>query len=204
MHSTLWHSQTLVPLYSHHSLPLCSMYCFAWCLALLRSHMGAFASVLSNVSATSRKSGSVLKCSCSCWLSGASFSTVNMSLTKPVVACHNRDTWSTLYHSVRSRPRIYHLFHCMYLHSPIISILFVSPPIGECFVWSVFPYNFLICFCLWSQLLSVPILLYLLIRYASGNRPQTSPGLLIVLRELCWSSACLTPRALPRTFYNSI
>ena len=34
---------------------------------------------------------------------------------------------------------------CMYLRSLIISILLVSPPIGEHFVRSVFPYDFLIC-----------------------------------------------------------
>ena len=118
--------------------------------------------------------------------------------------CHDHHTRSTLYHSVWSHPRIYCPFHCMYLHSPIISILLVSPPIGEHFVQSVFPYDYLICFCLWSQLLSVPIPLYLLIRYASGNRPQTSPGLLIALCELHWSLACPTPQASPCTFYNSI
>ena len=115
--------------------------------------------------------------------------------------CHDHDTRSTLYHSVQSRPRIYRPFHCMYLCFPIASIFLVSLPIGECFVQSVFPYNYLICFRLRSQLLSVPVPLYLLIRYASGNWPQTSPGLLIVLR---WSSACPTPRASPHTFYNSI
>ena len=67
--------------------------------------------------------------------------------------------------------RIYRLFHCMYLCFPIASIFFVSPPIGERFVRSVFPYDYLICFRLRSQLLSVPVSLYLLIRYASGNRP---------------------------------
>ena len=118
--------------------------------------------------------------------------------------CHDRDTWSTLYHSVRSRPRVYCPFHCMYLCSPIISILLVSPPIGERFVWSVFLYDYLICFHLRSRLLSVPVPLYLLIWYTSGNRPRTSPGLLIVLRELHWSSACPTPWALPHTFYSSI
>ena len=118
--------------------------------------------------------------------------------------CHNRDARSTLYHSVRSHPCVYRPFHCMYLRSPIISILLVLPPISECFVWSVFPYNYLICFRLRSRLLSVPVLLYLLIRYTSGNWPQTSPGLLIALRELCWSLACLTPWASPCTFYSSI
>ena len=107
--------------------------------------------------------------------------------------CHDCDTRSTLYHSIRSRPRIYRPFHCMYLCSPIISILLVSPPIGERFVLSVFLYDYLICFHLRSWLLSVPIPLYLLIRYTSGNWPRTSPGLLIALRELRWSSACLTP-----------
>ena len=107
--------------------------------------------------------------------------------------CHDCDTRSTLYHSVRLCPRIYHPFHCMYLRFPIISILLVSPPIGKRFVQSVFPNDYLICFHLRSRLLSVPILLYLLIQYASGNQPQTSPGLLIALHELCWSSACPTP-----------
>ena len=118
--------------------------------------------------------------------------------------CHDRDTRSTLYHSVRSRPRIYCPFHCMYLCFPIVSIFLVSLLIGEHFVRSIFPYDYLICFHLQSRLLSVPIPLYLLIQYASGNRPRTSPGLLIALRELRWSSACPTPRASPRTFYNSI
>ena len=118
--------------------------------------------------------------------------------------CHDCDTWSTLYHSVWSHPHVYRPFHCMYLHSPIISVLLVLPLISECFVWSIFPYDYLICFCLQSRLLSVPILLYLLIRYTSGNRPQTSLGLLITLHELRWSSACPTPRASPCTFYSSI
>ena len=118
--------------------------------------------------------------------------------------CHDRDTRSTLYHSVRSRPHIYRPFHCMYLHFPIVSIFLVSLPIGERIVRSVFPYDYLICFHLRSRLLSVPVSLYLLIRYASGNRPQTSLGLLIALHELRWSSACPTPRASPCTFYNSI
>ena len=118
--------------------------------------------------------------------------------------CHDRDTRSTLYHSVRSRPRVYRPFHCMYLHFPIVSIFLVSLPIGERFVQSVFPYDYLICFHLRSRLLSVPVPLYLLIWYASGNRPRTSPGLLIALRELRWLSACPTPRASPCTFYNSI
>ena len=118
--------------------------------------------------------------------------------------CHDRDIWSTLYHSVRLCPCVYRLFHCMYLCFPIISILLVSPLIGEHSVRSISPYDYLICFCLRFWLLSVPDLLYLLIRYASGNWPWTSPGLLIMLRELRWSSACPTPRALPCTFYNSI
>ena len=118
--------------------------------------------------------------------------------------CHNRDTRSTLYHSVQLRPCIYCPFHCIYLDSLIISILLVLPLIGECFVRSIFPYDYLICFRLQSQLLSVPVPLYLLIRYASGNQPRTSPGLLIMLCELCWLLACPTPRALPHTFYNSI
>ena len=118
--------------------------------------------------------------------------------------CHDRDTRSTLYHSVQLHPRVYCPFHCMYLCSPIISILLVSPLIGERFVRSIFPYDYLICFHLRSRLLSVPIPLYLLIRYTSGNRPQTSLGLLITLHELRWSSACPTPRASPRTFYSSI
>ena len=100
--------------------------------------------------------------------------------------------------------RVYRPFHCMYLRFLIVSIFFVSPPIGERFVRFVFPYDYLICFRLRSRLLSVPVPLYLLIRYGSGNRPRTSPSLLIALHELCWSSACLTLRASPRTFYNSI
>ena len=100
--------------------------------------------------------------------------------------------------------RVYRPFHCMYLHFPIASIFFVSPPISERFVWSIFPYNYLICFRLRSRLLSVPVPLYLLIRYASGNWPRTSLSLLIALCKLRWSSACPTPRASPRTFYNSI
>ena len=119
-------------------------------------------------------------------------------------ACHDHDTRSTLYHSIWSRPHVYRPFHCMYLRFPIVSIFLVSLPIGEHFVRSVFPYDYLICFCLRSWLLSVPVPLYLLIQYTSGNRPRTSPGLLITLRELCWSSACPTPRASPHTFYNSI
>ena len=99
--------------------------------------------------------------------------------------CHDRDTRSTLYHSVRSRPHVYRPFHCMYLRFPIVSIFLVLLPIGERFVRSVFPYDYLICFRLRSWLLSVPVPLYLLIRYTSGNRPRTSPGLLIALRELC-------------------
>ena len=133
------------------------------------------------------------------WITG--WRKVTMQSLKP---CHNRDAWSTLYHSVWLRPRVYRLFHCMYLRSPIISILLVSPPIGEHLVRSVFPYDYLICFHLQSWLLSVPVPLYLLIWYTSGNRPQTSPGLLIALCELCWSSACPTPQALPHTFYSSI
>ena len=62
-----------------------------------------------------------------------------------VTTCHDHDTRSTLYHSVWSCPCVYRPFHCMYLHSPIISILLVSPPISERFIWSVFPYDFLIC-----------------------------------------------------------
>ena len=122
-------------------------------------------------------------------------------LASKIVSCYDRDTWSTLYHSVQSRPRVYRPFHCMYLHFPIVSIFLVSLPIGERFVQSVFPYDYLICFHLRSRLLSVPVPLYLLIWYASGNRPRTSPGLLIALR---WLSACPTPRASPCTFYNSI
>ena len=118
--------------------------------------------------------------------------------------CHDCDTRSTLYHSVQSRPCIYCPFHCMYLWFAIISILFVSPPIRECFVRSVFPYDYLMCFHLRFRLLTVPVLSYLLIWYASGNWPQTSPSLLIVLRELHSSTACPTPRALPHTFYSSI
>ena len=78
-------------------------------------------------------------------------------------SCHDRDTRSTLYHSVRLRPRVYRLFHCMYLRFPIVSIFLVSLPIGERFVRSIFPYDYLICFHLWSRLLSVPVPLYLLI-----------------------------------------
>ena len=118
--------------------------------------------------------------------------------------CHDRDSRSTLYHSIQSRPCIYRPFHCMYLRSPIISILLVLPLIGERFVWSIFPYDYLICFHLRSRLLSVPVPLYLLIQYTLGNWPRTSPGLLITLHELCWSLACPTPRASPCTFYNSI
>ena len=118
--------------------------------------------------------------------------------------CHDRDTQSTLYHSIQLHPRVYRPFHCMYLRSLIISIVLVLLLIGERFVQSVFLYNYLICFHLQSRLLSVPVPLYLLIRYTSGNRPQTSLGLLIALCELHWSSACLTPRASPHTFYSSI
>ena len=118
--------------------------------------------------------------------------------------CHDCDTQSTLYHSVRSWPHIYHPFHCMYLWFPIISILFVSPPIGECFVRSVFPYNYLMCFCLWFRLLTVLIPSYLLIWYTLGNWPWTSLSLLIALCELHSLMACPTPRAVPHTFYSSI
>ena len=118
--------------------------------------------------------------------------------------CHDHDTRSTLYHSVRSRPRVYRPFHCMYLWFLIISILFVLPPIGECFVWSVFPYDYLMCFHLQFRLLTVPIPSYLLIQYTSGNQPRTSLSLLIVLRKLRSSTACPTPRASPHTFYSSI
>ena len=85
--------------------------------------------------------------------------------------CHDRDTRSTLYHSVQSHPHIYRPFHCMYLCFPIVSIFFVLLPIGERFVQSVFLYDYLICFRLRSRLLSVPVPLYLLIQYTSGNRP---------------------------------
>ena len=77
------------------------------------------------------------------------------------VECHDHDTRSTLHHSVWSCPCNYHPFHCMYLWFLIISILLVSPPIGECFVHSVSPYNYLICFHLQSPvtLYSHPVLL---------------------------------------------
>ena len=126
---------------------------------------------------------------------------LSLDLQVTSAGCHDHDTRSTLYHSVRSCPHIYHPFHCMYLCSLIISILLVSPLISERFVQSIFPYDYLICFHLRSRLLSVPVLLYLLIQYASGNWPWTSPGLLITLH---WLSACPAPRASPHTFYNSI
>ena len=101
-----------------------------------------------------------------------------------LTSCHNHDTQSTLYHSVQLHPHVYCPFHCMYLSFPIISILLVSPPIGECFVHSVSPYDYLICFHLRFRLLTVPIPRYLLIQYASGNWSRTSPSLLIMLRKL--------------------
>ena len=121
-------------------------------------------------------------------------------------SCHNHDTRSTLYHSVWSCPRVCHPFHCMYLHFLIISILLVLPLIGECSVCSVSPYDYLICFRLQFRLLSVPISLYLLIQYTSGNRSPISPGLLISLCDCTrrCSSVFLTPQASPCTFYSSI
>ena len=118
--------------------------------------------------------------------------------------CHDRDIRSTLHHSVWLCPHVYRPFHCMYLCFLIVPILFISPPIGEHFVQSVCPYDYLMCFHLWFQLFIVPVPIYLLIWYTSGNQPRTSPSLLIALHELCSSLACPTLWALPHTFYCSI
>ena len=121
-------------------------------------------------------------------------------------SCHDCDTWSTLYHSVQLRPHVYCPFHCMYLCFPIFSTLLVLPLISECSVHSISLYNYLLCFRLQFWLLSVPVLLYLLIQYALGNQSPISLGWLIVLHDCAHhcSSAFLTPRAFPCTFYSSI
>ena len=74
--------------------------------------------------------------------------------------CHDHDTQSTLYHSIRLCPRICCLFHCMYLCFPIVSTLLVLPLIGEHSVHSVSPYDYLTCFCLQSPVIlcSCPVL----------------------------------------------
>ena len=112
------------------------------------------------------------------------------------------DTWSTLsYHSVWSCPCIYCLFHCMYLCFLIDSILLVLSLISECFVHSVSPYNYLICFHLQFQLLTVPIPIYLLIWYALGIQSHTSLSLLIMLCKLCSSLLISIPDPLSITLY---
>ena len=75
--------------------------------------------------------------------------------------CHDRDTRSTLYHSIQLCPRICCPFHCMYLCFPIVSTLLVSPLIGEHSVRSASLYDYLICFHLRSPVIlcSHPILL---------------------------------------------
>ena len=98
------------------------------------------------------------------WIHWAWLSRLNLPGVKEP-NCHDHDTQSTLYHSIRSHPCVYHLFHCMYLCFLIVSILLVSPLIGEHFVQSIFPYDYLICFHLRFWLLSVPVPLYLLITY---------------------------------------
>ena len=110
---------------------------------------------------------------------------VSKSLCKYIQRqCHNCDIWSTLYHPVWLCPHVYCPFHCMYLCFLIVSILLVLPPIGKCSVCSISPYNYLICFHLWFQLLTVPIPIYLLIQYVLGIWSPISPSLLIVLHEL--------------------
>ena len=63
------------------------------------------------------------------------------------------------------------------------------------------PYDYLICFHLWFQLLTVLVPIYLLIQYALGIQSHTSPSLLITLHKLHLSLLVSMPDPLSITPY---